>query len=199
MAGYNPLAMIDWGATRAYSGSSTEQGVYINVKGREPFGIVEQGMEYIQLRDGLMKELEEVTDPVTGEKVFEIVAPREEIHSGRFIENAADIFIQPTRHEWVMAEEHVDELSIDWHHPWGGFHREDGIFIATGQPVNPATELPPMEMTQVMSMMLAMLGMPIPDWVHIGALMPLGNPARWPDARGRKAPHEVVCYDGWAD
>ena len=39
----------------------------------------------------------------------------------------------------------------------------------------------------------------IPDSVQIVELMPLGYPASWPDARGRKAPDEVVCYDGWAD
>ena len=39
----------------------------------------------------------------------------------------------------------------------------------------------------------------IPDSVQIVELMPLGYPASWPDARGRKAPDDVVCYDGWAD
>jgi predicted AlkP superfamily phosphohydrolase/phosphomutase len=165
MAGYNPLALIDWTATRAYSGSSSEQGVYLNVKGREPYGIVEQGLEYIKLRDELMRELEGAIDPATGERIFELVCPREEIQSGRFIENAADIYIQPTRYEWVMAEEHIGELSMPWHHPWGGFHREEGMFIAAGPMISPAGGLPRIDMTQVMPIILASLGMPIPDWV----------------------------------
>jgi len=165
MAGYNPLALIDWGATRAYCGSSSEQGVYLNVKGREPYGVVEQGLEYTQLRDRLMKELEGAKDPATGERIFEVVCPREEIQSGRFIENAPDIYIQPTRYEWVMAEEHVGEMSMPWHHTWGGFHREEGIFVAAGPMISRGGEFSQIEMTQVMPFILASLGMPIPDWV----------------------------------
>jgi predicted AlkP superfamily phosphohydrolase/phosphomutase len=162
---YNALAMLDWEATRAYSGSSTEQGIYLNVKGREPYGVVEQGMEYIKLRDELIRELTDVVDPATGEKVFEVVASRDEIRTGRYIEDAPDIFIQPTRHETVMAEEFVDALSIPWHHPFGGFHREEGIFIASGSAVGNGDDLPPMDITQVMPAILTMLWMPVPEWV----------------------------------
>ena len=165
MVGYNPLAFIDWAATRAYCGSSSEQGVYLNVKGREPYGIVEQGLEYTEIRDRLMKELEGAKDPATGERIFEVVCPREEIQSGRFIENAADIYIQPTRYEWVMAEEHVGEMSMPWLHRWGGFHREEGIFIAAGPMIRGGGELPSFEMTQVMPTILASLGVPVPEWV----------------------------------
>lgn len=164
-ADYNPLAMIDWDATRAYCGSSTEQGIYLNVKDREPFGIVEQGMDYIKLRDELIRGLSDAVDPVTGEKVFEVVLSREDIQTGRYIEDAPDIYIQPKGHETVMAEEFVDKLSIPWHHPRGGFHREEGIFIAYGSIIDTGDELPPMEMTQIMPMILTMLGMPVPEWV----------------------------------
>jgi predicted AlkP superfamily phosphohydrolase/phosphomutase len=164
-SGAGVLAMVDWDATRAYCGSGAEQGVYINLKGREPFGVVEQGMEYIKVRDALMRELAEAIDPATHEKVFEVVLPREEVQSGRYIEDAADIFIQPRRHEWIMAEEHVEDLSIPWHHQWGGFHREEGIFIASGPSINAGESLPPFDMTQVMPSILAMLALPIPEWV----------------------------------
>jgi nitroreductase len=43
----------------------------------------------------------------------------------------------------------------------------------------------------------AILG--IPDSVQIVELMPLGYPAAWPDARGRKPLDEIVCHDRWAD
>jgi nitroreductase len=39
----------------------------------------------------------------------------------------------------------------------------------------------------------------IPDSVQIVELMPLGYPADWPAARGRKPMDEVVCHDRWAD
>jgi predicted AlkP superfamily phosphohydrolase/phosphomutase len=161
----NPLERIDWSVTRAYCGSSTEQGVYLNVKGREPYGIVEQGMEYIKIRDELIDALKQAIDPVTGGKVFDVVLPRDEIQTGRFSENAPDIYIQPAGYETVMAEEYVEDVSIPWHHPWGGFHREEGIFIATGPGIESGTKHPPIEMTRILPTFLTMLNLPIPDWV----------------------------------
>jgi len=38
----------------------------------------------------------------------------------------------------------------------------------------------------------------IPDTVEVVALLPLGYPGRWPEARPRKSLEEIVCYDTWA-
>lgn len=39
----------------------------------------------------------------------------------------------------------------------------------------------------------------IPQSVRIVAVMPIGYPREWPDARPRKPLSEVVCYDRWVD
>jgi hypothetical protein len=155
-------------------------------------------MEYIQFRDELMRELREAVDPVTGEKVFEEVLPREEIHSGRFFENAPDIYIRPTRYEWAIAEEHVGEVSKPWHHPWGGFHREDGIFVASGPMVQSGENLPALEMTQVMLVIRVVLGMPIPEWVEADppeGLLTDEFVARYP-VRRKAYPELLAKYEG---
>ena len=39
----------------------------------------------------------------------------------------------------------------------------------------------------------------IPDSVEVVALLPLGYPTAWPDAKPRKSLDEAVCFDTWSD
>jgi predicted AlkP superfamily phosphohydrolase/phosphomutase len=51
------LRMVDWTHTRAYGGTGTEQGIYLNLAGREPGGAVHPGPEAEQLRAEIGAEL----------------------------------------------------------------------------------------------------------------------------------------------
>src|SRR4030042_1521701 len=55
---------VDWSQTKAYALGLGP--IYINVKGREPHGVVKPGEEYEQVRDAIIKGLEEYVDPETG-------------------------------------------------------------------------------------------------------------------------------------
>ena len=57
---------IDWSKTKAVMQRSSY--VYVNLKGRDPEGIVEPGEEYEQVRDQVIQLLYDYTDPVTGRK-----------------------------------------------------------------------------------------------------------------------------------
>ena len=48
---------IKWDQTQAYFLSEHLQGININLKGREPHGIVEPGIKYERLRDKIISEL----------------------------------------------------------------------------------------------------------------------------------------------
>ena len=71
--------------------------MYINLRGREPAGSVEQGAEYEAVRAELAQGLEGLQDPDTGEPMVERVVRREEIYSGRFYEGAPDLILIPRR------------------------------------------------------------------------------------------------------
>ena len=66
-------------------------GININLKGREPLGIVNPGKEYENIIEEIRKELYEVKDPETGEKIVNKVFRPEEIYHGPYIKEAPDL------------------------------------------------------------------------------------------------------------
>lgn len=71
---------VDWSRTRAYAMGLGN--IYVNLLGREPKGSVAPGREYEEVRDALIRQLEALVDPETGEKPVRKVYRREEIYSG---------------------------------------------------------------------------------------------------------------------
>ncbi|HZU70022.1 MAG TPA: hypothetical protein VFA09_22315 [Ktedonobacteraceae bacterium] len=85
-------AHIVWSETLAY-GLGTGQ-VWINLRGREPQGIVGSGREYQDVCDALINELRtNWRDPETNELVVEQVLRREEAYSGDYLFKAPDLVV----------------------------------------------------------------------------------------------------------
>lgn len=82
---------VDWFNTRAFALGLG--GIYLNVEGREPLGIVKRSGEYAFLQRRLIRDLEEWQDPVTGERLFKNVYRRQDVYSGPYVENAPDLIL----------------------------------------------------------------------------------------------------------
>ncbi len=63
----------------------------MNLKGREPKGIVEPGEKYEKLRNYIIKKLYKLRDPETGKKIVERVFKREEVYWGPYLLQAPDL------------------------------------------------------------------------------------------------------------
>ncbi|MCK4547817.1 MAG: alkaline phosphatase family protein [Candidatus Eisenbacteria sp.] len=82
---------VDWRKTRAYAlGINC---LYLNLKGREGYGIVKPGYEADQLLAELVEKLEAITDPKTGEQAILRVYRSSEVYSGDAIESAPDLVV----------------------------------------------------------------------------------------------------------
>ncbi|MFQ6134098.1 MAG: alkaline phosphatase family protein [Armatimonadota bacterium] len=68
--------VVDWSQTKAVVQRSSY--VYVNLKGRDPQGIVEPGQEYEQVRDQITDALMGYTDPETGLRPYSFVLRRED-------------------------------------------------------------------------------------------------------------------------
>jgi predicted AlkP superfamily phosphohydrolase/phosphomutase len=79
---------VDWSKTRAYPAVN---GVFINLKGREPYGIVEPGKDYENLRNFIIKELLNYRDPASGEKIFNEIFKKENLYVGPYSNQAPDL------------------------------------------------------------------------------------------------------------
>ena len=81
--------------SRAYS---LDPGrIFLNVRGREPRGLVEPGAEYERVRAQLADELLELRDPDDGAPMVERSFRREEIYHGPSYESAPDLVLAPYR------------------------------------------------------------------------------------------------------
>ena len=139
---------IVWDATKAFSYAIFGQ-VYINLKGREPQGIVKKE-EYELLRNKIIKELQEKSV-----KAFR----REELYYGDYLELAPDIIIQ--------TDDYVNSISAkvgygkEFIEGFGGSHRINGIFIAWGPDIKENLEIKA-KIYDVAPTILHMFGIPIP-------------------------------------
>ncbi|MFP5298090.1 MAG: alkaline phosphatase family protein, partial [Actinomycetota bacterium] len=74
-----PASPLDWANSRAYTSvTSTGEGVSLNLKGREPQGIVDP-KDYDRLRDELAEQLASFIDPKTGRSPIAKIYRKEEV------------------------------------------------------------------------------------------------------------------------
>ncbi len=118
---------VDFKQTRAYALGFN--GIYINLRGREGIGIVSDGREKEKLLDELIKKLEAVIDPATGDKIINKIYKREELYSGEYVEDAPDLLVgynRGYRASWETALGKVPEgLFGDNMKKWSGTHLWD--------------------------------------------------------------------------
>jgi predicted AlkP superfamily phosphohydrolase/phosphomutase len=80
---------VDWSRTRAYAMGLGQ--IYFNLRGRESKGIVSPGAESKQLAEELSAKLLTITDPADGSRIVRAVYQRDDVYSGEFIGNAAEL------------------------------------------------------------------------------------------------------------
>ncbi|MBZ5559392.1 MAG: alkaline phosphatase family protein [Acidobacteriia bacterium] len=80
---------VDWSRTKAYAMGLGQ--IYINLKGREGHGIVAPGADSKAVQDDLAARLLTMTDPANGTRMVDAVYKRDEIYTGAFLGNAAEL------------------------------------------------------------------------------------------------------------
>ncbi len=86
-------AAVDWSRTQAYA-LGVGGNLYVNLRGREPRGIVAPGAEYEQVCADVIRQLSELTDPETGQRVVKRVHRREALYHGPFLDQAPDLIVE---------------------------------------------------------------------------------------------------------
>lgn len=124
------LADVDWTRTRAYGLGIN--GLYLNLKGRERYGIVEPGEEQEQLTRQLIARLQALRD-YNGERVVRKVYRASEIYSGDATALAPDLIIgyaRGYRASWeTCLGELTPEVLLDNTSPWSADHCADALEV----------------------------------------------------------------------
>jgi len=146
---------IDWSRTTAYAVGACGH-IYLNIKGREPQGVVNPGPELMAVRRQIVEALEKVVDPLKGTRAVEKVFVKEELYRGRFFETAPDIAFLPAkgfstlhREQFVSRETFIDSFNC-------GTHRPEGICIIKGPGIKKG--LGPAKITDLTPTILSMFG-----------------------------------------
>jgi predicted AlkP superfamily phosphohydrolase/phosphomutase len=154
---------VDWSRTKAYSKGNYGQ-IYVNLRGREPWGSVSPGDEYRRVRESIRADLMATTDPRTGGRMFDRVDFREEIYQGPYVDEAPDILFLPADMRY-KALGTLDFTSNSFAFPvYGnsGDHRLDGIFLALGPGFRRATRMGRLSIIDVAPTLAYLLGLEVP-------------------------------------
>ena len=138
------LAVIDWARTRAFASPDYLQGVFVNVEGREPLGIVKPA-ELDALKNDIAARFETLRDP-DGRPVTERVWRSEEVYGPDALPGAPDLL----------------PVLRDHRHLPRGVHHPDGIVILGGTGISPNSDVRA-GITDVTPTLLYMSGLAVPE------------------------------------
>ncbi|HZR42321.1 MAG TPA: hypothetical protein VFB12_19530 [Ktedonobacteraceae bacterium] len=168
-------ATIIWSETLAY-GLGTGQ-IWVNLRGREPQGIVNSGREYQEVCNVLIRELRtNWLDSVTYEPVVEQVFKKDEIYTGEYLFKAPDLTV--VYRPGYAASPNATNLDLDGESILSA-QQTDHVAVASdpGQSQAPYARLiaggPSLvsdfsgqaELIDIMPSIMYLLGLPIPQHV----------------------------------
>jgi len=149
---------IDWARTRAYPDAGTNM-IRINLKGREPGGIVEPGPEYDALVDDIGNRLKSFTDPAMGKRLDITVFKKHELYHGDYAELGPDIAFHINKYMPVAG----GNQKCEWAEPaFSGWHARQGVFMAYGPRIKESGEkLVNLRIYDITPTVLHMFGLPV--------------------------------------
>jgi predicted AlkP superfamily phosphohydrolase/phosphomutase len=160
---------IDWSRSKAYG---VQHYVYMNLKGRDPDGIVEAGAEYEELRDAIIEALLSATDESGRHSYHAVLRMEQAGRLGVGGDRVGDIFMVPAVHrpETAMSHgefwrTHTREQTGTWHWPRlnAGSHSDDAYFVLSGPGVKRGYRRPrPTLITSVAPTCAIAWGIPVP-------------------------------------
>ena len=126
-----PLANVDWTQTRAYGLGLN--GLYLNLRGREPNGIVTPGAEEDALTKKIKADLLDVRDTKSGLPVITRVDVASEVYQGQYARSGPDMIVgynRGYRAGWktILGAFPPDVLE-DNTNPWSGDHCMDYTLV----------------------------------------------------------------------
>jgi predicted AlkP superfamily phosphohydrolase/phosphomutase len=155
---------VDWEQTKAYAFGKYGQ-IFVNLKGREPQGIVAPGEEYEQLLKEISERLLKLVHPRTGEKMVREVLRKEELYQGSMLKKAPDL-------SFVIGDFRYDssvQFGFGVKGIFGvpmfedsGTHRREGILIAYGKGIKSNFNIAGATLVDIAPTALYLLNLPIP-------------------------------------
>ncbi len=130
------FAAIDWSRTKAFASVYYQQGVFVNLAGRERFGTVAPS-DLDTVKEEIAARFTSLRGP-DGELVTDRVWRSQEVFHGDALEGAPDLVVEVNDSRWQLDDEifHPHPFTEFLELPRGG-HHPDGIVVIAGPGVPP--------------------------------------------------------------
>lgn len=172
---YLTFSCFEWSKTKAYACeiSTTSPNIWVNLRGRNPHGIVEPD-EYDSLLGQLRDELLSLKDPADGSQVIPKIYRREEIYTGDEIDKAPDLILswwdgtgftarpsypRTSREDPVLL--HVSDFHAGF--DWGGIHAMEGVILLYGKNIKKGKAIEGANIVDIAPTALHLLGLAVPN------------------------------------
>jgi predicted AlkP superfamily phosphohydrolase/phosphomutase len=180
---------IDWQRTKAFFVPSDHfQGfISINLKGREPWGVVWPGKEYEEACSQLCYELQRLVNPETGKPAVEDAVQISKIYAGENLYLLPDVVVcwakdGPIRQLYHPA---FGKIAAEDKGLRKSGHSADGFMIAAGRHIHRGAAIQGAHTTDLAPTILYLLGEAVPDqmdgkvlWDLIDADFKANNPVK---------------------
>ena len=157
------LKDVDWSKTRAFCKTGMGQ-IFINLKGRDPEGIVNCGDEYKNLTEEIGGKLKDFLNELTGGTSVAEVHTKEEIYTGDYFDEMPDITFFSNK-DGYQAGSFVDfgsNRTVSDVTLLTGNHDMNGIFLAKGKSVKKGVATEGASIMDVAPTILNLMGCKIP-------------------------------------
>ncbi len=156
------FADVDWSRSVAFSKGNFGQ-IYMNVRGREPHGILDPGAQYEEARERLIAELSALRQPGGDQPLFESVWRREELYGGPFVDQAPDVLVLPKdmRFKALGVLDFIAKGFVRPNFGQSGDHRMNGMMVLAGPAIRRGQRIDTASMIDVAPTLLHLLGAPV--------------------------------------
>lgn len=182
------LDNINWQKTKVYSRESAPV-ISINLKGREPGGIVDP-KDYDQVRDEVMERLLSLRCPYTGELIVSNVYRKEDIYSGAYSDFTPDLLIEWKNYKYIQRPSFLAkgggfievlegkelELAERISRP-SGIHRPEGVVLCAGKGVKKGKRIQDAKLMDLHPTIMYAMGLPISEEVEGKVIEELFEPS----------------------
>lgn len=155
-------ADIDWENTTAYGTGYTGQ-IYLNLKGREAQGIVDEE-DYDRVLDELAEKIVAIRDE-KGNALQSDVVRRKDIYNGPYAQYAPDLFMEIDNFNWNVSEAIGHDSIYSYDTALGeddGGHGPYGIFAMAGAGVPKRGQVEDIRLLDVAPTVLKLFGLNVP-------------------------------------
>jgi predicted AlkP superfamily phosphohydrolase/phosphomutase len=159
------MAGVDWGRTRAYCLPTDLEGcIRINLKGREPMGVVEPGPQYEALLGAIEASLLELRDPTDGRQLVSRVLRSDVAFPGPKRHYLPDLVVHWNNQRPIgaAASERLGLLSMPSPDPRPGTHTAPAFALFAGGGVPPGEPVQSGSIVDLAPSVMAWLGVEAP-------------------------------------